>query len=95
MSIINEKIQSWVPFCYRFTDGPPYIEHIITFKCPHCGSRNCQKKPGSVDFDNFWSGHFVCSDCGATHGTDGKVFNYYHSCFSHGIIRKPKQLTLF
>lgn len=70
----------------------------VKFKCPYCGSENCDRKVNGqrVDDRHFWQGNYRCSDCGAEKDKDGP-FYYASDCFV--VVRKESevitQLTLF
>lgn len=75
------KITQWSPFVYSYI-GYEGQRLQITFTCSKCGGHNCEKI-NSVDTDNFWSGHFRCSDCGNRRDADGNCINYYSRSFKH------------
>lgn len=89
----NDKIKRWHPFSYKFVsyDGKNYE---MTFTCPDCGGHNCEKL-GELDNDNFWSGHYRCTDCGATK-ENGKPINYYSDAFIRKEVKPDGvQMELF
>ncbi len=55
---------------------------MITFTCPKCGGHNAEKID-SLERDNFWSGHFKCSDCGNRKDGKGNPICYYSDCFKN------------
>lgn len=82
------------PFLHKFIsyDGTK-VQH--TFTCPKCGGHSCKKVPGSLEPNNFWSGHWVCLDCGNTKDNEGKPICYYSDCFIRSEQNEPVQLELF
>lgn len=89
----DERIKSWKPFRFRYKNYEGK-RSVITFTCPKCGGHNCEKI-GDLDKDNFWSGHYRCTDCGETK-ENGNAINYYSDCFIRKEIPpEPVQLELF
>lgn len=93
---MNEIIR-WKPFLAISESycGKKTVVH--TFRCPHCGGKNCDRKlPGHRKDDrHFYQGNFRCSDCGARCDKNGDAFNYYSDCFIRTEERKVIQQSLF
>lgn len=91
--IEKESIIRFKPFLYRYTsDG---LVCTITFTCPKCGGHNCEKAPGEIERDNFWSGHWICTDCGNTKDERGVNICYYSDCFISTKRQEPTEMNLF
>ena len=90
---MDSDIIRFKPFLYKYTN---YMgtKSKITFTCPMCGGHNCEKI-GDLDKNCFWSGHYRCTDCGATKGKDGNAINYYSDAFVRTEEKVPTQLELF
>ena len=88
-----DRIKSWRPFRFRY-ESYDNTRHEITFTCPRCGGHNCEKI-GDLDKDNFWSGHYRCTDCGETKENDNPIC-YYSDCFVNKVMNPdPVQLSLW
>ena len=91
--MLDDRIKQWHPFLYRCRD---YEDRRceITFTCPTCGGHNCEKL-GDLDKDNFWSGHYRCTDCGETQ-EKGRALCYYSDAFTLKTLpADPVQLSIF
>lgn len=94
MSNRDSEIIRFKPFYHKFTS---YDGKIVchTFTCPKCGGHNCQKPKGSLEPNNFWSGYWVCIDCGNAKDAEGNNICYYSDCFIRSEQPEPVQLELF
>lgn len=79
----NGEIIRWKPFLAINESWDGRCNVIHTFRCPHCGGSNCDRKLKGhrIDDRHFYQGNFRCSDCGATADKNGDAFNYYSDCF--------------
>jgi predicted RNA-binding Zn-ribbon protein involved in translation (DUF1610 family) len=88
----SDRIKQWHPFLYRYINymGTP---REVTFTCPTCGGHNCEKID-RLESDNFWSGHFRCTDCGEKK-EKGEPLCYFSDAFINKPQRQAVQLELF
>ena len=59
---MRNEIVRWKPFLARYISYDGSKEAIVTFRCPHCGSRNCDRRTKDThnrpDDRHFFSGIF-------------------------------------
>ena len=80
-----DEIIRWRPFLAKYVSYDGKSHMTVTFRCPWCGGRNCNRKTkltkNRIDDRHFWQGHFRCSDCGAELDKNEETFYYASDCF--------------
>lgn len=76
---VTGEIKRWSPFLSVEKNGD-----MFTFKCPVCGSENCERPDKLYSDPHFWQGHYICSYCGSGE------YCYHGDCFT-----REKQNNLF
>lgn len=93
------EIIRWKPFLAKYISYDGEHEVTVTFRCPHCGGRNCDRRTketyNRADDRTFWQGAFRCSDCKAERDKDGETFYYASKCFVMAKGEIVIQQTLF
>lgn len=94
-----DEILRWKPFLATYTSYDGRWRVTQTFRCPHCGGRNCDRKTrkthNRTDDRHFFQGSFRCSDCGAEQDKNGEGFYYASDCFVGTRDEIVEQLSLF
>lgn len=74
------RVIRWKPFLAIGEADSYFPRRIVHFRCPICGSSDCERPAGERSGDCFLAGRFMCSRCGATEH-QGEEFNYYGPCW--------------
>lgn len=96
---MSNEIIRWKPFLARYISYCGEKEVTVTFRCPHCGSRSCDRRTKDTynrpDDRHYFQGTFRCSECRAEYDKNGDSFNYYSECFVQNRGEIVIQQTLF
>lgn len=97
--LVMDEIIRWKPFLATYISYCGRYHVTVSFRCPHCGGRNCDRRTkhtfNRVSDRHFFQGGFRCSDCGAEHDKNGESFYYASECFPHIREEIVEQLSLF